>query len=140
MAINRTTIAKLLSSQSRTRHPARSNRQSSRSQSAKTPSNQQQKRERRERSGSSSRQSQLAQIALYTRIAAAAITIIVLGTIAGVQYAERDQIRSGVHAFGVDLGGMTEDEARAALEEATAERRNQPLRLTDGSRRWELSA
>jgi vancomycin resistance protein YoaR len=71
---------------------------------------------------------------------ALAVVVLVLVIFGGVQFAERDQIRSGVHAFGLNLGGMSEAEAREALQVAVSERVNQPLRLTDGSRRWELSA
>jgi vancomycin resistance protein YoaR len=90
--------------------------------------------------GRDARQTQLARLATYTRAGAVAIVLLVVALFGGVQLAERDQIRAGVHAYGVNLSGMTAVEARTALLAATSERVNQPLRLTDGDRRWELTA
>lgn len=57
-----------------------------------------------------------------------------------VQIAERGQVRAGIHAFGVDLGGMTPDEATAALTAARDERMSAPLVLTDGEQSWSITA
>jgi vancomycin resistance protein YoaR len=86
------------------------------------------------------RRSRLARIARLTRAIAISILILLVALIAGFQWAERDQVRAGVHAFGVDLGGMTRDEARAALTAAAGERTGEPLILTDGEARWTLRA
>ena len=89
---------------------------------------------------STARRSELERIALLTRIGALATLALVIAVFAAFQFAGRDNIRTGVHAFGVDLSGMTEAEARVALTEAVDERTSQPLVLTDGDRRWEVSA
>lgn len=86
------------------------------------------------------RRSRLERIALLTRIGAIATLGLVIAIFTAVQIAGRDNIRTGVHAYGVDLSGMTEAEARVALTEAVEERTSEPLVLTDGERRWEVSA
>lgn len=65
--------------------------------------------------------------------------LLLLGVAAAFQLAERGQIRSGVTAFGVDLGGMTREEAIAALTAETQARAGQPLTLLDDERTWEVS-
>ncbi|HYI14384.1 MAG TPA: VanW family protein [Thermomicrobiales bacterium] len=86
------------------------------------------------------RRSQLDRIALLTRICALATLALVIAIFTAFQIAGRDNIRTGVHAFGVDLSGMTEAEARIALTEAVDERTSQPLVLTDGDQRWDVSS
>ncbi|MEX1157615.1 MAG: peptidoglycan binding domain-containing protein, partial [Thermomicrobiales bacterium] len=86
------------------------------------------------------RRSRLERIALLARIGAIATLTLVIAIFTAFQVAGRDNIRDGVHAFGVDLSGMSETEARAALTEAVEERTSEPLILTDGGRRWEVSA
>jgi vancomycin resistance protein YoaR len=86
------------------------------------------------------RRSQLERLALLTRICALATLALVIAIFTAFQVAGRDNVRTGVHAFGVDLSGMTEAEARIALAEAVDERTSQPLVLTDGDRRWEVSS
>lgn len=72
---------------------------------------------------------------------AAAIGILLLfaAGIIGVQLAERGQVRTGVHALGVDLSGMDREEASAALTAAAAEHTSQPLALTDADREWTIT-
>jgi vancomycin resistance protein YoaR len=86
------------------------------------------------------RRSQLEKIAFWSRVGAIATLALVIAIFTAFQIAGRDNIRTGVHAFGVDLSGMTEAEARTALTEAVQERTNQPLVLTDGGQHWEVSA
>jgi vancomycin resistance protein YoaR len=86
------------------------------------------------------RRSSLERIAWRTRIGAIAALALVIAVFLAFQIAGRDNVRTGVHAFGVDLSGMTEAEARAALTEAVEERTSQPLVLIDGDRKWEVTA
>jgi vancomycin resistance protein YoaR len=65
--------------------------------------------------------------------------LLLLAVTFGFQYAERDEIRSGIIVFGVDVGGMSEAEARAAVLEATEARAGQSLTLVDGERTWQVS-
>jgi len=74
------------------------------------------------------------------RLVALSIVALLIAIVVGFQITGRDNIRTGVHAFGVDLSGMTEAEARAALTEAVEDRTSQPLILIDGDRRWEVTA
>jgi len=78
-------------------------------------------------------------VALVTAVTAGVIFLALAGTVFAFQYAERGEIRHGVYAFGVDLSGLTRDEARAALLKASDQQGNQPLRLTDDWRHWQLS-
>ncbi|RIK40779.1 MAG: hypothetical protein DCC58_13400 [Chloroflexi bacterium] len=83
-----------------------------------------------------------AQLALYARISqytAVALVAALFLLVLGVQVAEGDQIRSGVTAFGVDLSGMTRDEATEAISAAVATQSRQTLKLTDGEGEWLLS-
>ncbi|HUG16980.1 MAG TPA: VanW family protein [Thermomicrobiales bacterium] len=123
MAISRNPLAKLLTGKRR-------------SEGSIKPSS---TRNRTQSSGAQRRE-QLARIARYTRAGAIAVVLVVLAVIAGFQYAERDTIRAGVHAYGVDLGGMSREQADAALADASAARASERLRLTDGTRRWSFTA
>lgn len=89
---------------------------------------------------STARRAQLERAALWTRIGAFATLGLIIAIFSVFQIAGRDNIRTGVRAFGVDLSGMTEAEARAALTGAVNERTSQPLVLTDGDRTWQVSA
>lgn len=86
------------------------------------------------------RHAELRRIARITSAAAIGVVVLLLALLLGFQWAERDQVRAGVHAWGVDLGGMTPDEAHTALEDAASARTGQPLRLTDGDMSWRMSA
>ncbi len=82
------------------------------------------------------------QLTLYRRISwGIAITVVValFAIVAGYQYSERDVVRDGVVVFGVDVGGMTRDQAIAAVTEATEARANRSLTIVDGVRSWEVS-
>jgi len=63
-----------------------------------------------------------------------AVVVVVLALLAGafgvVAFLERDAIPRGTTIGGVDVGGMDEDEARAALERAAAQRRAREITLT----------
>lgn len=85
------------------------------------------------------RHAQLARFARISQFAAAGIVALLLVAFVGVQIADRGRIRAGVGAFGVDLGGMTREEATAALSEAIAVQSRQTLRLTDGEQVWAIS-
>src|SRR4051794_22869477 len=69
----------------------------------------------RGKSSTTPHRSQMRRFALWSRLIAGLLLVLFLGIIFSVQYAERDQIRHGVHAYGVDLSGMSSDEARQAL-------------------------
>jgi vancomycin resistance protein YoaR len=84
------------------------------------------------------RRAQLRRIALWTQLSAAAVALLLLLLVFGVQYHERGQLRHGVHAFGVDLSGMTRTEARAALTQAAQQRAGRSLTLTDNGNQWTL--
>lgn len=83
--------------------------------------------------------SELRRWALYSQLAAVTIVVLIVGVFAAFQFAERGEVRSGVTAFGVDLGGMNREEARQALEAARDERNGQELWLMDGTRGWEVT-
>lgn len=83
--------------------------------------------------------SQLRRFALYSQLAAIAIVVLIVGVFAAFQFAERGEVRSGVTAFGVDLGGMNRDEARRALNTARDQRNGQEIWLMDGTRGWEVT-
>ncbi len=85
------------------------------------------------------RNAELQRFARYSQLLAAAIVVLIVGVVMAFQVAERGEARSGVTAFGVDLGGMDRDEARAALESARDERSRQHIWLMDGARGWELT-
>ncbi|MFW6074939.1 MAG: VanW family protein [Chloroflexota bacterium] len=57
-----------------------------------------------------------------------------------VQIVQADKVRPNVAAFGVDLGGMTREEARAALREAERERTGQELEIVDSEGSWTAEA
>jgi vancomycin resistance protein YoaR len=84
------------------------------------------------------RRAQLRRIALWSQLSAAAVALLFLLLIFGVQYHERGQMRHGVHAFGVDLSGMSRTEARAALTLAAQQRAGRTLTLNDNGNQWTL--
>jgi vancomycin resistance protein YoaR len=86
------------------------------------------------------RQQQIERLTLYSWLGAGATVLLLLAIVIGFQIAERGQIRSGVQALGVDLGGMSRDEARVALTEASRERMSQPVMIADGDKTWQISA
>ena len=51
-----------------------------------------------------------------------------------------DQIAEGVTVAGVDLGGLTADEARTAINQQVAAPLEKPVVVTSGKRRFTLSA
>lgn len=81
----------------------------------------------------------LRRFAVYSQIGAAVVAVLLIAVFAGFQFAERGEARSGVTAFGVDLGGMDRDEARLALESARDQRNGQEIWLMDGTRGWEIT-
>jgi vancomycin resistance protein YoaR len=85
------------------------------------------------------RHADLMRFALYTRAGAIAVIGLLLAVVIGFQFAERDEVRAGVHAFGVDLSGMTRDDARAALLAETERQRQATFTLTDSKGEWTLT-
>src|SRR5215210_966994 len=63
--------------------------------------------------------------------AGVAVVAIVVGTGAGFA-GSSDRIADGVSIDGVDVSGMTADEARVALQERAAESSTQPVTFTAG--------
>lgn len=72
--------------------------------------------------------------------AAATILLLFLVSIIGVQLAGRGEVRSGVHALGVDLSGMNRQQAAEALTLAANTHTSQSLTLADGDRAWTITA
>lgn len=88
---------------------------------------------------SNDRHVQLRRFARYSQIGAGAIVLLLVAILVGFQVAAAGEIRNGVTAFGVDLSGMTREEARAALEDSRDQRISQSLWLVDGDDAWELT-
>ena len=65
--------------------------------------------------------------------------MVLVAVTAFFQYREQDQIRDGISIFGVDVSGMTVEEARAAVRAETEARAAQPLLLVDGEQTWEVT-
>ncbi len=65
--------------------------------------------------------------------------VLLVGVVATYQYREQSQIRDGINVFGVDVSGMTVDEATAAVRAETEARASQPLLLVDGETTWEVT-
>lgn len=64
---------------------------------------------------------------------------VLLAVVIGFQIASAGKVRSGVTAFGVDIGGMDRDEAQAALEDARDKRAGTSIWLIDNNDGWELT-
>jgi len=73
---------------------------------------------------------------------AALVALLLLGAVGISAYdsSKKDQIAEGVTVAGVDLGGMTADEARTAIREQVAAPLEKPVVVTSGKRRFTLSA
>jgi vancomycin resistance protein YoaR len=78
-------------------------------------------------------------MARLTQAGAIATVAVLLAIVIGFQIASAGKVRSGVTAFGVDIGGMDRDEARIALEEARDKRAGSSLWLIDNNDGWELT-
>lgn len=65
--------------------------------------------------------------------------LILAGVVATFQFREQNQIRQGISVFGVDVSGMTVEEATAAVRAETEERASRPLVLVDGDTTWEVT-
>jgi lipoprotein-anchoring transpeptidase ErfK/SrfK len=75
-------------------------------------------------------------------LVATVVTIVVAGSIAAYAYdsTRSDRIAEGVTVGGVDLGGLSGDEARAKLEAQVASRVERPIAVAYGKSRFNLSA
>ena len=76
-------------------------------------------------------------------IAIAALVVLLLVGAVGVSAydsSKEDQIAEGITVAGVDLGGMSADEARAAIAQQVAAPLEKPVVVTHGDRRFTLSA
>ena len=70
----------------------------------------------------------------------ALLFVLALVAVAAIyQVREQDQIRAGVSVFGVDVSGMTVEEARAAVRAETEARAARPLVLVDRETTWEVT-
>ena len=85
------------------------------------------------------RRAQLRRVAVWSRVVAAVLAAVFIALVVGTQLAGRDEMRAGVRAFGVDLSGMSREQARSALAVAVRNRVAQPLALTDGANAWQLT-
>jgi lipoprotein-anchoring transpeptidase ErfK/SrfK len=74
----------------------------------------------------------------------AVVALLALGVLAGAVYAfdqsHRDTIAKGITVGGVDLGGLTAQQARARLQHRIVDPLSTPIVVTDGSRKWRLTA
>lgn len=86
-----------------------------------------------------SRRRKLTRLARLTWAGAILFVVLLVAVVAVFQYLERDQIRNDIAVFGVDVGGMTREEARAAVRTETESRASRPLILVDGDQTWELT-
>jgi lipoprotein-anchoring transpeptidase ErfK/SrfK len=76
-------------------------------------------------------------------VAVAAVAALVVAVVAGAyayDSARSDVVAEGVRVAGVDVGGLSAEEARERLTNALVERAEQPLVATHDDRRFELSA
>lgn len=86
-----------------------------------------------------SRHGKLTRLAWLTWGGAILFVVLLVAVFAVFQYLERDQIRTDIVVFGVNVGGMTDEEARAAVLAETEARASSPLILVDGDQTWELT-
>lgn len=76
-----------------------------------------------------------------TALAAVATLVVVLvGAAWAHDRARQDTIAAGVQVGGVDVGGLTEDEARARLERRLLAPLQEPIVVERGTRSWRLTA
>jgi lipoprotein-anchoring transpeptidase ErfK/SrfK len=70
------------------------------------------------------------------------VAVLVVGSVAAYAYdsSRSDKIAEGVTVGGINVGGMTADEARRALETRVASRVERPIAVTYGEARFNLSA
>jgi vancomycin resistance protein YoaR len=74
-------------------------------------------------------------------ISGAILLVLMLTILIGlVQWYYNGRVMPGVSAYGVDLGGMTADEARAALQNAFTYDDDTVFTFRDGDRFWQLTA
>src|SRR5688572_896903 len=74
-------------------------------------------------------------------ISGAILLVLVLTILIGlVQWYYNGRVMPGVSAYGIDLGGMTADEARAALQNAFTYDDDTVFTFRDGERFWQLTA
>ncbi len=69
------------------------------------------------------------------------LLMLILTALVGVyQIAFRDRVIPGVSSYGIDLSGMTRDQARSALEDRFTYARDAVFTFRDGDQFWQLSA
>ncbi|OFW59171.1 MAG: hypothetical protein A2133_00215 [Actinobacteria bacterium RBG_16_64_13] len=66
-----------------------------------------------------------------------AIVTVTLVIESGLNY---EKVHSGVSVSGIDLGGLSEDEATSVLERHVEEAQASPVRLTGGGKAWDVMA
>ncbi len=73
---------------------------------------------------------------------AVVVVILLLGAVAAYAYdsSNEDRIANGVKVAGVDVGGLSPDEAQMTVKRQVADRLEQPIIVTHGSQRFALSA
>lgn len=91
------------------------------------------------KSTSTDRHDQLRRIARLTQVGAIGAIALLLAVVIGFQIASSGKARSGVTAFGVDIGGMDREEAQLALEAARDKRAGSSIWLIDNNDGWELT-
>jgi lipoprotein-anchoring transpeptidase ErfK/SrfK len=75
-------------------------------------------------------------------LVASVVAILVVGSIAAYAYdsTRSDTIAEGVTVGGIDVGGLSDDEARAKLQSQVAARVERPIAVVHGKSRFNLSA
>src|SRR5215208_5052798 len=70
------------------------------------------------------------------------LMLLIFGTVGvyAVDAASEDKIAEGVTVAGVDVGGMTEDDAREAVARHVEEPLQKPLRVKYGGKKFKLTA
>lgn len=82
----------------------------------------------------------LERFARLSQFSAIGLVVVLLVAVVAIQISEQDQIRANVTVFGIDVGGMTRDDALAAVQHARDVRMAQELELVDNGQQWDKSA
>lgn len=70
----------------------------------------------------------------------ASLGVLLLFIVSALEVSGRDEIRPGVTAFGIDLGGMTREEAQEAILAVRDERSGETLVISSGEQRWSVTS
>jgi vancomycin resistance protein YoaR len=76
----------------------------------------------------------------FLLLAAGLLLLVLVGGVAAFEWQHQDRVFPGVSAAGIPLGGMTLDEAAAAISDALTPYPGPPVVLRYGDRTWSLSS